>query len=285
MDIERQILKDINPAFKCKDFLVSNASFDVCYNRKYHLYFTYPLPKNLGLYYQSEEYISHSKKQKGFTANLYRIIRGISFKKKEQIIRPTNLPKKILDVGAGTGMFLKYCEKKKWQVHGVEPSKKARIIAKENNIELLENLLDVNENEFSTITLWHVLEHIPNLSETIIHLKDKLTKNGRLIIAVPNFESYDASFYKEYWAAYDVPRHIWHFSKKSIETIFNSFDMEIERIIPMKFDSYYVSLLSEKNKTGNHNFLKALFHGFVSNQKAKSTNNYSSLIYCIKNKK
>ena len=137
--------------------------------------------------------------------------------------------------------------------------------------------------KFDVITLWHVLEHVENLKNTIKFLKGLLLPGGRIVVAVPNYKSYDAEFYKEYWAAYDVPRHLWHFSQKAIRKLFLEAEMVVEETLPMKFDSYYVSLLSEKYKTGKSNPIKAFYRGFLSNRSAKSTTEYSSLIYVIKN--
>src|SRR5699024_4600730 len=135
---------------------------------------------------------------------------------------------------------------------------------------------------FDVISMWHVLEHVPDLEKQLNELDRLLKKNGVLFIAVPNFKSYDAEHYQEFWAAYDVPRHLWHFSKTSISKIFDEFGFEIVATHPLKFDSYYVSLLSEKHKTGKSNFVKAFWTGFRSNSKAKRTNQYSSMIYVLK---
>jgi predicted SAM-dependent methyltransferase len=131
--------------------------------------------------------------------------------------------------------------------------------------------------------MWHVLEHVPNLVEYISKLRELLKENGTLIIAVPNYKSYDAKYYKQFWAAYDVPRHLWHFSQKSISLLFKKENMLVEKTLPMKLDSFYVSLLSEKYKAKKSNYLKAFFIGLLSNLKAISTKEYSSLIYVIKN--
>lgn len=189
----------------------------------------------------------------------------------------------MLDIGSGTGDFLFTCKKDNWNVFGVEPSKEAREISSHKNIEVVSNLSFLEEDRFDVITLWHVLEHVENLFEYIETLKKKLKPDGVLIIAVPNFNSYDAKFYKEYWAAFDVPRHLWHFSQESIKKLFGNVSMKVEKVLPMKFDSYYVSMLSEKYKNGKHRFLKAFYIGFLSNLKARSTSEYSSLIYIIKN--
>ena len=191
--------------------------------------------------------------------------------------------KSVLDFGAGTGDFLKTCKNNNWHVLGVEPNLEARENAAKKGIHLKENLFDVTNQKFDVITLWHVLEHVENLKSTIKTLKSLLQPEGRIVVAVPNYKSYDAKFYKEHWAAYDVPRHLWHFSQKAIHKLFLEAEMIVEETLPMKFDSYYVSLLSEKNKTGKSNPIKAFYRGFLSNRRAKSTTEYSSLIYVIKN--
>jgi len=137
--------------------------------------------------------------------------------------------------------------------------------------------------QFDIITLWHVLEHVSDLDAQIKELKRLLKPKGYLIIAVPNYKSYDADHYKTFWAAYDVPRHLWHFSKNAIQSIFGKFNFILEKTLPMKFDSFYVSLLSEKYKTGKMNYLKAFRIGLRSNIKAKRTGEYSSLIYVLRN--
>jgi predicted SAM-dependent methyltransferase len=132
------------------------------------------------------------------------------------------------------------------------------------------------------ITLWHVLEHVSELTEYIQTIRTVLSDHGALVVAVPNFESYDAKFYKQHWAAYDVPRHLWHFNQSAIEGLFGKLGFRLEDVRPMYFDSYYVSLLSEKYKTGRSRFLPALYRGALSNWKARSSGQYSSLIYILK---
>jgi len=144
-------------------------------------------------------------------------------------------------------------------------------------------LSEANHGSFDVITMWHVLEHIPNLMDYLDSLKRLLKKDGCLIIAVPNYQSYDADYYKEFWAAYDVPRHLWHFSQKSIQHILASKNFKVHKTLPLIFDSFYVSLLSEKYKGGSSNFLRAFKTGLVSNVKARTSGNYSSLIYLAKN--
>ena len=192
------------------------------------------------------------------------------------------LKRTFLDVGAGTGEFLKVCKNNSWKVFGTEPNNDARTIAVKKGIVLERDISKFSNQKFEIITLWHVLEHVENLSEYISNLNTMLSDCGRLIIAVPNFNSDDAKYYKEFWAAFDVPRHLWHFSQQSIHRLFLKENMLVEKTIPMKFDSYYVSLLSEKYKNGKSNFMSALYRGFVSNWKARASSEYSSLIYVIK---
>lgn len=282
MNLKNQLQSSSKKQLVCKDYLVSNEAFDLLYNDEYHLLYTNPFPKNLSKYYESDEYISHTNTQKGIIPFLYKIVRNYSLKRKVKLINSFGLEKKLLDVGVGAGAFIKFCKKNSWNVSGTEPNHKARTIAGEFGATLYEDINQIQNERFSVITLWHVLEHIPNLYESVLKLESLLEDNGRLIIAVPNFESYDAKHYKEFWAAYDVPRHLWHFSKNSISKIFDSVDMEVENILPMKFDSFYVSLLSEKHKTGKNNFFKAFWVGLQSNRKARKENNYSSLIYVLK---
>ena len=246
---------------------------------------TSPVPSNLDKYYLSENYISHTDSKKSLFDKVYQLVKNHTLKKKLKLINSFKTEEKtILDVGAGTGDFLKVCKTGGWKITGIEPSDKAREYAKSKNIVLYENLNQVENNQFDVITLWHVLEHIPILVEYIKQLKKLLKPNGVLIIAVPNHKSFDAKHYKEFWAAYDVPRHLWHFSKTAISKLFSLVDMNVEKILPMKFDSYYVSLLSEKYKTKKSRPFNAFFIGLQSNLKAKRNGEYSSLIYIIKNR-
>lgn len=279
-------LKDTTPYLTCKDYTVSNETYSLLYNKEYDLLVTNPVPENLASYYESDEYISHTDSKQSLFDRVYQLVRNYTLQKKIKLINSFNTKSKtILDIGAGTGDFLATCKKNNWKVSGVEPSEKARKISEEKNIELLSDISEINNQLFDVITMWHVLEHVPNLSEYIHQLKSLLKENGVLVIAVPNYKSYDANYYKEFWAAYDVPRHLWHFSKTSIEKLFSKVSMEVVKILPMKFDSYYVSLLSEKYKSKKMNPIKTFFVGFRSNWYGKRKKEYSSHIYILKNSK
>lgn len=266
-----------------KDFSVSQEKFNLLYDEKLEMLVTEPQPQNLEKYYQSDAYISHTDSSKTFTDKIYQAVKKISLKQKVKLISIQNTSKKnLLDVGAGTGDFLAIAKNRNWNVGGVEPNIAAQKKAKEKGIELFSSLEEVSERKFDVITLWHVLEHLPNLESQISKLITLLEENGTLIIAVPNYKSFDAEYYKTFWAAYDVPRHLWHFSKTSIIKLFNEHHMKVVRIKPMLFDSFYVSLLSEKYKSGKSNFVKAFLVGLWSNLKGLSTKEYSSHIYVIK---
>ena len=218
---------------------------------------------------------------------VYHFVRSLALKRKLNLINSFSTEeKKLLDIGCGTGDFLQTIQQDNWMVSGIEPDENARQIAnsKTNNVVSdIDQMTLFESHSFDVITLWHVLEHLPNLDEQISMLKRLLKKKGSLVIAVPNFKSFDANYYKEFWAAYDVPRHLWHFDKDAISKLFGADKMRLVETRPMKFDSYYVSLLSEKYKSGRMKPFKSFWIGWRSNWKAKRSKNYSSLIYIFKN--
>jgi len=189
----------------------------------------------------------------------------------------------ILDIGAGTGDFLAKAKETGWTVSGIEPNEQAKQLAQQKEVLLHTKTDDFEDHSFDVITLWHVLEHVPDLQHQIQEIKRLLKPGGYVIIAVPNFKSYDAAHYKSFWAAFDVPRHLWHFSKNAIQKLFAEQELNLTKTLPMHFDAYYVSLLSEKYKTGKMNFLSAFWIGFRSNTKAIRSKEYSSHIYVLKN--
>jgi len=270
-----------------KDHSVSKEIFDLYYDEELDMLITSPQPElqNLGKYYESEDYISHTDNKRSLFEKAYHFVKNIALKNKLNLINSQQPQKgKLLDIGAGTGDFLLTAKNDGWETIGVEPSDRAKNIAKEKGISFVEEISALESNSLDVITMWHVLEHVPNLEHQIQELKRLLKPTGTLIVAVPNYKSFDAGHYETFWAAYDVPIHFWHFSKKSIQLLFERVDMKLDKILPMKFDSFYVSLLSEKYKTGKMNYIKAFFIGLKSNWKAKSSKEYSSHIYVLKNK-
>jgi len=268
---------------KTKDYAVSGEEFELLYDQNLKMLVTKPQPLDLDKYYRSDDYISHTDASRSLFEKIYQVVKKYSLSKKVRLIKKYSSDgKTLLDVGAGTGDFLLTAKSEDWDVEGVEPNHDAKIRAHEKGIELYPSLGKLPKNRYDVITLWHVLEHMPNLDDQINKLVTLLNEKGALVIAVPNFKSYDAQKYQKYWAAYDVPRHLWHFSKEAIEKLFYGHGMKVVKVKPMIFDSFYVSMLSEKYKTGSQNYFRAFVVGFLSNVKAWSSKEYSSHIYILK---
>ena len=270
-----------------KDFSVSGESFSLLLNEEYQILKTHPQPTldKLGSYYEFEDYISHTDGKRTLFEKMYHFIKRKAIRDKVKLINSYQpLKGKILDIGAGTGDFLLGCKNQNWDILGIEPNDKAKGIALGKGIKFGDTIEKLESNSFDVITMWHVLEHVSDVEHQIAELKRLLKPSGTIIIAVPNFKSYDAQYYKEFWAAYDVPRHLWHFSKTAIEKLFDKQNMNLEDIKPMWFDSFYVSLLSEKYKSGKMNFISGFFIGLISNVSGLFKKEFSSHIYVLKNK-
>ncbi|AEA43527.1 class I SAM-dependent methyltransferase [Fluviicola taffensis] len=267
------------------DHFLSKENFNLDLCSSCHLLFTNPRPTidHISDYYKSEDYVSHSSTKKGFVNKVYGWVRSYTLKKKIALLKQLTDGKQLLDIGAGTGHFLTKAKQSGYSVLGLEPDEDARKVAlSENGIELKDlSLLHELNQSFDIISMWHVLEHVYNLQADLDKIVSLVNQGGVLIIAVPNYTSFDAQYYKEFWAAYDVPRHLYHFSPKSIIPLVESKGLKFEKMLPMKFDSYYVSMLSEKYKGGS--MLKAMRIGFLSNQKSKEGLS-SSQIYIFRKK-
>jgi 2-polyprenyl-3-methyl-5-hydroxy-6-metoxy-1,4-benzoquinol methylase len=278
-------------SISCEDYTVSHETFGVMQCDSCGFRFTNPHPdeREMGKYYLAEDYISHSDTSKGIVNKLYQIVRNYTIGKKVKLINKLARSQKpeagsLLDIGCGTAEFLHACKQNGWNVTGIEPSEVARKNAQHKyGITPLpqEKLLALTGKKFDVISLWHVLEHIHQLDKTLEQINKLLRDEGVLIIAVPNCDSWDAKKYGTYWAAWDVPRHLYHFTKKDIETLFKRYGFKLTEILPMKFDSFYVSLLSEKYKSGRSNLISGFLNGLISNLSA-GKNGYSSQIYIFK---
>ena len=273
------------------DLSLTGDLFEIVQCEKCSLNFTHPIPNkdNIAPYYNFPEYISHTDIKKGWMNALYHKVRQRTLKQKTDWVQSlfTGYKGALLEVGAGTGAFADAMAKKGWKVTALEPDANSRELALKNygiNLRPSVELENLPENSFDVITLWHVLEHVHDLKNYIHTFKKLLKHNGRLIIAVPNHTSYDAQFYKNYWAAYDVPRHLYHFSPSSMKFLMKSNGFILANLKPMWFDSFYVSLLSEKyKKTGLLGIIRAFLIGCISNLLALKTNaKASSIIYEIK---
>ena len=275
--------------FSCKDYTYSQDHFTIQECEDCQLRLTNPRPDsdNIGKFYPTSAYISHSGKTNNIFDFIYLQARKLALKQKFRLINKYKGQGTILDYGCGTGEFLQHMASQNYVALGVEPAQHALIKANQllskSNGHVKESLDELPNDQFDVITLWHVLEHIDVPDQLLSRLKKRLNKDGFIFVAVPNYKSHDAEYYKEYWAGYDVPRHFWHFSKPQIQTLFKNQGLKLVATIPMKMDSFYVSLLSEKYKNnGRHNLItpiRAFSRGLISNEKGKKSMNYSSLIY------
>lgn len=278
---------NIYNVLSAKDYTVSGEEFDVWECRNCSQRFTQNIPdqEKIAAYYQSENYISHSNTSKGLINNLYHKVRKRTLLQKKNLVEQITGKSRgnILDIGAGTGAFLNIMKKANWDCTGIEPDKHAREKALELyglKLKDADTLYSFSSGSFDAITLWHVLEHVHELHKYVDQLRNLLSKDGRLFIAVPNYTSTDAKIYHEFWAAYDVPRHLYHFSPKSMEHLLNGHGLKLESTKPMWFDSVYVSMLSEKYKSGSPHPVKALINGAFSNLKTIfDQKKCSSIIY------
>lgn len=267
-----------------KDYMVSGESFSIVKRPGQHYLETQPVPENLASYYESEAYISHTDAKDDLFAKVYQAVKKIALKQKLRSIGKPNLnSNQLLDIGAGTGDFLQVAKNKGWKTYGVEPNVQARKLAQEKGLELLSSIEAYENMQFDVITLWHVLEHIPNLNKCLNQLQKLLKPGGLLVIALPNYKSWDAKKYQEFWAAYDVPRHLWHFDRVAMKHLFSNSLQQI-KTKPMWFDAFYVCLLSEKYKSGKVNWWKAGINGLRSNLSACFTKEYSSVVYYYRKK-
>lgn len=272
---------------KIKDFFLSQEEFEIAETETKGVLITQPLPSNISKYYESKNYISHHQDSGSTKEKIYKFLQTFNLHyKKKILLNRLEKGSKVLDYGCGAGEFVRFIEND-FVTFGFEPNSNARNAAlnKTANTKIIDDLNAVSDQSLDAITLWHVFEHIDNQKEILAAFHSKLKEKGLLIIAVPNFTSYDAKNYKEFWAAYDVPRHVFHFSKSGMENLISKLpEWQLIKIKPLLLDSFYIALLSEKYKKSSLFWLKALFHGTISNVKAIFTTEFSSLIYIIEKK-
>lgn len=273
--------------FNCIDKVSSEESFEIviCRNCTFQYTQNRPTENEAGKYYISDKYVSHTDDKKGIIPTLYRAIRDINLKWKLRIINSLSKKGELLDYGCGLGSFLYASKKDLWKTTGMDISQEARDIVKKRydiNVYPNEELYNTTENKYDIVSLWHVLEHVYQIDDTIIGLKNATKSGGYILIALPNNSSFDAKYYKQFWDAYDVPRHIWHFNKRSVEILFRKHSLELVLTKPMVFDSYYVSIRSEMHKGNKLYFITGMFIGLISHIKACFTKEYSSQLYIFK---
>jgi len=251
---------DLKEAFNAVDHFSSGEVFPVsnCTRCGFHFTNNFPSENTIGKYYDSPDYISHSDSDKGLTNRLYHYFRKRMLKKKINLVAdylpPKDSPVRLLDIGCGTGYFLQAAKEQGWGVSGIEKDEKAResaIIRTNIRVKDQNEFWELEDKSFNVVTLWHVLEHLEKLNETIDKIKEITTPEGIIVIALPNCRSYDAGFYKESWAAYDIPRHLWHFSPETVEKLLGKHGLEVIQKVGMPLDAFYISLLSEKYRGSN----------------------------------
>lgn len=277
---------------KCTDFFISKENFTIksCKSCGFRFTADAPAQENIGKYYKSEEYISHSNTQKGMINKLYHIVRNIMLARKWKLVKSHTPGMEILDIGCGTGYFLNFMKQKGYASTGIEVDDAARNFATQNfgltvfSPEIISKEAPIQK--YDIITLWHVLEHLHDAGKYLNWIFNSLKPDGKLIIAIPNCTSPDAAYYKQFWAAYDVPRHLWHFSPSSFEKYLNKFDFSLMKIKRMPFDAYYNSMMSSRYAGKKFSLINGLFIGILSNflslfNKKKA----SSVLYILEKRK
>ncbi|TSA27984.1 MAG: class I SAM-dependent methyltransferase [Bacteroidetes bacterium] len=272
---------------KGKDYFLTQEPFSIVACTACGFRFTNPRPNPVSAetYYQSEAYLSHDSSKRGIIPILYGMARRFNVHSKYNIVKTYAKGNSLLDIGCGTGEFLHLCRQKGLKCTGVEPSAKARNFA-QNRYSLdvkADFLTDISpSSRYHCITMWHVLEHIHGLDETMRKLTEVLEPDGVLIVALPNSNAHDATYYGKFWAAFDLPRHIYHFTRETFIKFASKYSLTCITILPQKLDAFYISLLSEKYRTGSSNFVRAVYRGLRSNCEGRNPlTGHSSEIYIL----
>ncbi len=269
-----------------KDLFFTKEDFSIWECSDCSVLFTWPQPASdeIGRYYETPAYLSHNTEQNGLFGKLYGFLRNINIRKKYKIVEKYISRGRLLDIGCGSGELLNYFAGRGWDTMGIEPNQTARAFAQKKyglKIEGEREIKNLPALSFDVVSMWHVLEHVADVNERMEQVQRLLIKDGIAVIALPNPRSWDAENYQNYWAAYDVPRHLFHFSQKAFASLVQKHHFQITEILPLTMDAFYVSLLSERYKGGNSAFAKAFLSGLKSNRKAKHSGEYSSLIYIL----
>ncbi len=267
-----------------RDYFLTQEDFHISKCKNCEFVFTNPVPheRELGKYYKSDEYLSHSNKKSSLKDFLYQLVKTRNLKKKyNTVCKYASIQKRsILDYGSASGDLLAYFATKGWNVRGIEADDETREKSiKQHAIKVFSKKQDLDLHQYDAITLWHVLEHVADLDESLSFFHENLKAKAKLFLALPNIDSWDARHYGKYWAALDVPRHLYHFNKQSVEGLLIRFGFKMRDIRPMHFDAYFISLLSEKYKKGHHDYFTAFLNGMRSNSFARKNMQHSSLLY------
>jgi SAM-dependent methyltransferase len=273
-------------SFQCTDHFLTKERFDILHCTVCCVFFTYPQPgtEEIGRYYRSEKYISHSDTSKGIVNKMYRFVRGISVQNKFRLVSRYSSRGSLLDIGCGTGHLLRAFADKGWETRGIEPGEEARGYAVDKfglKVEDEPALATLPDASFDVVSMWHVLEHVHDVRERMKQVKRLLKEDGLAVVALPNHAAWDAKHYGPLWAAWDVPRHLYHFNREAVAKLARESGFVVKAVLPMPFDAYYVSILSEEYRTGKKRMAAAVLNGWKSNRKARRTGEYSSLIYLL----
>ena len=273
-----------------RDEFLTSEEFQIYECRHCGLLFTEPRPskEKIGEYYKSEEYYSHQENKKGFIPKIYECVKSINLKHKYNLVTKGKSVGRLLDIGCGVGDFIHTAEQHGWNCTGVEPSEDAKEIARKRikaEIHSSEDLEQIPDETFDVITMWHVLEHVDNLKWQVAQLQRLIKKDGRIVIAVPNYKSYDAEYYHEKWAAYDVPRHLNHFNKETLAKMFKTNGLNLVKTDKLRWDAYYISYMSEQYRCHNFPLIRGIYRGWLSNCKARRSKEWSSRVYVFEKQK
>lgn len=269
---------------RLKDYFLSQEEFEIDECDGCGLLFTVPRPspETIGKYYQSDEYYSHQENKKGLVPKLYENVKSLNLRNKVKMATLGLKTGRLLDIGCGVGDFLCHAQRQGWEVLGIEPSDQARTIAEARlGFRPLDpaDSVTLSDGSFDLITMWHVLEHVDDLKFQTSELHRLLKPGGRLVIALPNFQSFDCQHFKEYWAAWDVPRHLNHFSSKTLCQMLAETGFTHLRDEKLVWDAFYISYLSEKYQGGSLPLLRGAFRGLQSNLRAQKSGQWSSMVY------
>lgn len=275
---------------RCKDHFTSGEDFDIfiCNNCGFLFTMNPPVESEIGKYYNTRDYISHSDTKKGIINFLFHLTRNLMLYRKRNIVRKVSGLKSgiLLDIGSGTGYFPAFMKKEGWVVTGLEVNDKARKYAIDKfdiNVITENEISKCKKGQFDCITLWHVLEHFHDPFKYTSDIIRLLKPGGLCLIALPNCSSYDAKYYGQYWAAYDVPRHLWHFNPSSFRIFSEKAGFVVEKLRNLPLDVFYISILSERYKGSKLAFLsgmvKALPFAFLSVFRKRRS---SSVIYILR---